>query len=465
MRRRLVLLLAIVSVLVLCVPSLALGRGSAGPLARLSASSLAGYTDSGSVIAAGAPARTSGSGALLSTAGERASVGSGKAASLSIAAVQYSLPVIRSYYWSGGYLCVDGLVTNDTGSAVGDVEVLITLHTDTGTYGPFPVHADKYKTDAGKWCTFGCMVEPSAFDGTIADVTVTAGGDAYTGSPVVDLTYLNASASPVDSMREFTVNFRNDSAYIVCAPLMSGYEIDNNYLMDTLFDYGDVVIEPGGLWSAYPYGFYPDISADSIRIAGQARLAEFTLSPSAGVGGSITPATAQTVYSLGPHTCNITPFPGWFVQDVLVDGHSVGAPTSYNFGNISADHTIAATFAPLVTTTVSTPKVSPGKPKHGKTAVFTAVLGQGAVALSGTSTLSLYRYETKTVKKKVHGKYKKVKVKYWRLRATKVMTPSADGRLTLKYKPAAGKWKMIASFSGSRGWAASSSGACSFTVK
>ena len=41
----------------------------------------------------------------------------------------------------------------------------------------------------------------------------------------------------------------------------------------------------------------------------------------------------------------ITPATGYHVADVLVDGVSVGAVTSYNFTNVTANHTIAATFA------------------------------------------------------------------------------------------------------------------------
>ena len=41
----------------------------------------------------------------------------------------------------------------------------------------------------------------------------------------------------------------------------------------------------------------------------------------------------------------ITPDAGYHVADVLVDGSSVGAVTSYTFTNVTANHTIAASFA------------------------------------------------------------------------------------------------------------------------
>ena len=44
-------------------------------------------------------------------------------------------------------------------------------------------------------------------------------------------------------------------------------------------------------------------------------------------------------------TFTITPAANYHVADVLVDGASVGAVTSYTFTNVTANHTIAASFA------------------------------------------------------------------------------------------------------------------------
>jgi hypothetical protein len=71
----------------------------------------------------------------------------------------------------------------------------------------------------------------------------------------------------------------------------------------------------------------------------------FTLTPSAGANGSISPATAQAVVSGADFPFMITPAAGYHVADVLVDGVSVGAVGSYTFTNVSGDHTISASFA------------------------------------------------------------------------------------------------------------------------
>jgi hypothetical protein len=72
----------------------------------------------------------------------------------------------------------------------------------------------------------------------------------------------------------------------------------------------------------------------------------FTLTASASTeGGTISPAGDIVVYKNSSQTFAITPTAGYHVSDVLVDNISAGAVTSYTFTNVTADHTIAASFA------------------------------------------------------------------------------------------------------------------------
>ena len=70
-----------------------------------------------------------------------------------------------------------------------------------------------------------------------------------------------------------------------------------------------------------------------------------TITASAGPNGSISPSGTVTVDTGGDQTFTITPNTGYHVADVLVDGVTVGAVTSYPFTNVIVDHTISATFA------------------------------------------------------------------------------------------------------------------------
>jgi hypothetical protein len=71
----------------------------------------------------------------------------------------------------------------------------------------------------------------------------------------------------------------------------------------------------------------------------------FTITASAGSGGSISPSGAVTVNSGAKQAFTIAPNTGYHIVDVLVDSSPVGAVTSYPFADLIADHTISASFA------------------------------------------------------------------------------------------------------------------------
>jgi chitodextrinase/GH18 family chitinase len=72
---------------------------------------------------------------------------------------------------------------------------------------------------------------------------------------------------------------------------------------------------------------------------------QYTISASAGVGGSISPSGAISVSQGASQTFTISPDAGYRVATVTVDGAGVGAVSSYTFPNVTANHTITAAFA------------------------------------------------------------------------------------------------------------------------
>lgn len=70
----------------------------------------------------------------------------------------------------------------------------------------------------------------------------------------------------------------------------------------------------------------------------------FTITASAGQGGSISPSGAVSVAKDENQTFTITPSENYEIEDVKVDGQSVGKKTEYTFENVTKAHTIAATF-------------------------------------------------------------------------------------------------------------------------
>jgi uncharacterized repeat protein (TIGR02543 family) len=74
-------------------------------------------------------------------------------------------------------------------------------------------------------------------------------------------------------------------------------------------------------------------------------LKTFTLTASVGANGTISPSGSATVNYGSSQTYAINPGTGFKVANVLVDGVSVGAVTSYTFSAVTANHTISATFS------------------------------------------------------------------------------------------------------------------------
>ena len=70
-----------------------------------------------------------------------------------------------------------------------------------------------------------------------------------------------------------------------------------------------------------------------------------TIDATAGEHGTIDPAGTITVPKGESKTFTITPDSGYHINDVLVDGKSVGAVTEYKFENVTEAHKIHATFA------------------------------------------------------------------------------------------------------------------------
>ena len=72
---------------------------------------------------------------------------------------------------------------------------------------------------------------------------------------------------------------------------------------------------------------------------------KYTITATAGEGGSIEPSGEVEVIAGEDKTFTITPNEGWQIADVKVDGVSKGAITTYTFENVQEDHTIEATFS------------------------------------------------------------------------------------------------------------------------
>jgi predicted ester cyclase len=109
----------------------------------------------------------------------------------------------------------------------------------------------------------------------------------------------------------------------------------------------DVLVDGVSVGARLLY-IFTNVQADHTIAATFAANTGYTITASAGPNGSISPSGAVTVLMGASQKFTITPAAGYRVADVVVDGRSVGARTSYTFFLVHADHTISASFTPDV---------------------------------------------------------------------------------------------------------------------
>jgi len=73
-------------------------------------------------------------------------------------------------------------------------------------------------------------------------------------------------------------------------------------------------------------------------------LEQFPITANSGAGGTITPSGAVSVTQAQNQTFTFNPAKNYSIANVLVDGISVGTPSSYTFTNVNGSHTISVSY-------------------------------------------------------------------------------------------------------------------------
>lgn len=97
---------------------------------------------------------------------------------------------------------------------------------------------------------------------------------------------------------------------------------------------------PQGVLTSYTFN---NVTANH-SITASFAINTYTITANAGANGGITPNGAVVVNHGVTQTFTITPNLGYKVTDVLIDGISAGALSTYTFTNVTANHTITASF-------------------------------------------------------------------------------------------------------------------------
>jgi len=156
---------------------------------------------------------------------------------------------------------------------------------------------------------------------------------------------------------------QNGSSFTWSGALAAGGGITLTFTATHTGDYGEVVTNTAHFSGTQQTG--------SAAVQFQV-IPAYVITPTAGAGGSITPDTPQTVAYGSDLVFTIAPAAGYHISNVTVDGVSVGITTTYTFGDVTADHTLSATFALniyIITPTVGAGgSISPATPQtvsHG----------------------------------------------------------------------------------------------------
>jgi hypothetical protein len=140
---------------------------------------------------------------------------------------------------------------------------------------------------------------------------------------------------------------------------------------DACYTFTNWVVDGSGVGSTNPYTFTNVTATHTITAAYAAVVTTNNIVASAGANGSISPSGTTTLGCGGSQSYTITADAGYVVEDVLVDGSSVGAVTSYDFTDVDAAHTISVTFVSSPCGSETIDNASPSIPGSYSTGSFT----------------------------------------------------------------------------------------------
>lgn len=209
-------------------------------------------------------------------------------------------------------------------------------------------------------------------------------GDASTTSRLVpvQVQYLNLDPTVVVS-----ISLVAGANGIISGPTTVSYGASAAYTITPATGYHvlNVLVDGVSVGAVTSYSFTNVIASHTLSAT--FAINTFTITATAGANGSVSgPATVD--YG-GSASYTITPAAGYRVSDVLVDGVSVGALDGYTFTNVTASHTISATFA-AAADLIATSVTAPTSATRGKNInLSSAVKNQGLVK-AGSFTVTFH---------------------------------------------------------------------------
>jgi hypothetical protein len=123
----------------------------------------------------------------------------------------------------------------------------------------------------------------------------------------------------------------------------AGSNVTYNMFPNPCYHVANVQVDGGSVGAVTTYTF-TNVQADHTISVSFAINGPYTITATAGTGGSISPSGAVGVACGATQAFSMSPAGGFSILDVKADGSSVGAVASYQFTNVQANHTIDAQF-------------------------------------------------------------------------------------------------------------------------
>jgi len=169
----------------------------------------------------------------------------------------------------------------------------------------------------------------------------TLSGNIYATGPIADACTVSATFA----INTYTVTATAGAdGSISCSPAVVNHGSSSECVItpDTGYHIVDVSVNGTSAGALESYTI-SNITADTTIIASFA-INTYAITTGAGANGAIT-CTPNPVNHSSSATCSITPGSGYHTVNVIVDGKTMGAVTTYAFSNVTAAHAIEATFA------------------------------------------------------------------------------------------------------------------------
>jgi len=240
-------------------------------------------------------------------------------------------------------------ITWSATDAVGVTSVDLAYSTDGGATFPNALASGIANSGSWSWTVPNLPTGTARVRVLARDAAGNAGRDSSAADFTIDRWTIVASAGAGGSVTP------SGTVYVV-EGASQGFSI----APATGYHIADVLADAASLGAVASYTF-SSVAANH-TLAANFALNTYTIDASAGANGSIVPSGAVTVAYGASQAFAIHPATGYHVLALTVDGGAVTPDTTYAFSNVTAGHTISATFSadqyPLAVTTVGSGTVT-----------------------------------------------------------------------------------------------------------